>query len=59
MKRYLRNLAVWTAWRLGWMDVPWWDDARIGDFEEEEPVPTVSGEPLRAALAAREARTAA
>ncbi len=52
----MRNLLVWTAWKLGWMDVPWWDDARIGDVAEEEPVPRVAGEPLRAALAGRAGR---
>lgn len=50
-KRTLRNWAVRTAWKLGLMEVPWWDDARI---EREDAVEraTIGGEALRAALGA-------
>ena len=37
--RYFRNLFVWSAWKLGLMDVPWYDDARIDEFEEEAREP--------------------
>lgn len=56
----IRNLLVWAAWKLGLMNVPWWDDARIWEYEEEaaaalpeqEEAPVMlAGEPLRAALA--------
>lgn len=51
MKKKARNWWMGLLWRLGLVDLPWWDDVRI--VEDEERVPTVSGEPLRAALASR------
>ena len=54
MKKWIKRIAG----DLGLVEVPWWDR----DWEEEtvpeaqEKVPMVSGEPLRAALAARAAR---
>lgn len=56
----MRNLLVWSLWKLGLMNVPWWDDARIWEYEaeaadalpEEDVAPVMlTGEPLRAALA--------
>ena len=45
--RYFRNLFVWSAWKLGLKDVPWYDDAIIDEFEEEawEPVAEVEEYP--------------
>ena len=48
----MRNRLRILLWRLGLLELPWWDRPYDQAAPEQPAVPMVQGEPLRAALAA-------
>lgn len=36
MMKKIKNLLKWTAWKMGWIDLPFWDDVLVEEAEAEE-----------------------